>query len=351
MAPYRRAYNFTGEPGANEDATDWLSALETNIYSCMTNREKVDLFSSKLWRGSPARKWFNKLPDEGHRRWHLVKQEFQSRWCQTADTSNIVALLSTDNPVDPHSAPDSSASPEIYAVLNDPIPTLSKLLAARDVHGVFNFCQQTADSEHGKFALVWDLAFQAGKSFAQGETVSPSCKKPTVATSEPASATTPPTVPILPPISEPSQRSARPTPTAITAAVSILPGPSPSTKLSWADDCTSLPVIPLVKTPRNISCLRSGNKPFGTLQHRNRRHSQITQRVSVPPHSFPSVRACASAPVYLIPSRRMRSSPPAVYTNAAPSISLALDWDRDPRLFELTRILRSLGLPPSWTSA
>jgi len=350
MAPYHRAYNFTGEPGTNEDATDWLSALETNIYSCMTNHEKVDLFSSKLWHGSPARKWFNKLPDEGHRRWHLVKQEFQSRWCQTADTSSIIALLSTDNAVNLRSAPDSPGSPEIDAVLNDPIPTLSKLLAARDVHGVFNFCQQTADSKHGKFALVWDLAFQAGKSFSQVETVSPSCKKLTVATSEAAFATTPSTVPTLPPISEPSQQSARPTPTAIKTAASISPGPSPSTKLSWGDDCASLPIIPLVKTPSNISCLRSGNKPFGTLQHRNRRHFKIAQHVPVPLHSFSSVRACASAPVYLIPSRRMCSSPPAVCTNAAPSISLALDWNHDPRLFELTRILRSLGLPPSWTS-
>ena len=35
MAPYRRAYNFTSEPDANEDAADWLSALETNIYLCI----------------------------------------------------------------------------------------------------------------------------------------------------------------------------------------------------------------------------------------------------------------------------------------------------------------------------
>jgi hypothetical protein len=95
MAPYRRAYNFTGEPGAAENPADWLAALETNIYPCTTNREKVDLFSSKLFRGSPARKWFNELPHEGHRQWHVVKQEFESRWC---NTPTVVALLYTDVP-------------------------------------------------------------------------------------------------------------------------------------------------------------------------------------------------------------------------------------------------------------
>ena len=44
MAPYRQAYNFTSEPGANKNAADWLTALKTNIYSSMTNHEKVNLF-------------------------------------------------------------------------------------------------------------------------------------------------------------------------------------------------------------------------------------------------------------------------------------------------------------------
>jgi len=106
MAPYRRAYNFTGEPDTTEDPVDWLAALETNIYPCTTNREKVDLFSSKLFRGSPAKKWFNKLPNEGHRQWHIVKQEFETQWCGKPAiplpipifSSDLVALLSIDVP-------------------------------------------------------------------------------------------------------------------------------------------------------------------------------------------------------------------------------------------------------------
>jgi len=63
----------------------------------MTNREKLDLLSHWLQRASPARKWFNKLPDEGHRRWHLVRQAFELKWCKTMDTTPVLfALLSTD---------------------------------------------------------------------------------------------------------------------------------------------------------------------------------------------------------------------------------------------------------------
>jgi len=176
MAPYRRAYSFTGEPNANEDAADWLYALETNIYSCMTDREKVDLFSSKLWRGSPAKEWFNKLPDEGHQLWHSAKQEFESRWCKTLpflekDTNDHYATSHASATLPPYSVP-----------LKDPLPILSKLLAAQDAPGVFDFCQQTANSEHRNFALVWDLAFRAGNSFAKQENASR--KEPAAATSE-----------------------------------------------------------------------------------------------------------------------------------------------------------------------
>jgi hypothetical protein len=100
----------------------------------MTNREKVDLFSSWLQRGSPARKWFNKLPDEGHRRWHLVLEEFQSKWCKTADTPVPIALLSTNdtgnilppNPDTPHAdkpATTSLSDPTLQLSSSEPNPT------------------------------------------------------------------------------------------------------------------------------------------------------------------------------------------------------------------------------------
>ena len=128
MATPHGPFYFTGKPNMAENATDWLSAIEANILPSMTNREKVDLFSSWFRRASPARKWFNKLPDEGHRRWHLVREEFQSKWCKTVDTPVLVALLSThDNtlPVNPD-MPDSTtplSDPILQLSSPEPIPT------------------------------------------------------------------------------------------------------------------------------------------------------------------------------------------------------------------------------------
>jgi len=96
MTPPCKPFYFTGKPDMAENATDWLSTVEANIQPSMTNREKVDFFSSWFQRASPARKWFNKLPDEGHRRWHLVRAEFESKWCKTTDIPILVASLSTD---------------------------------------------------------------------------------------------------------------------------------------------------------------------------------------------------------------------------------------------------------------
>src|SRR5436853_1007929 len=85
---------FTGEPSTTEDAADWLAALETNMYPSNTSRDKANLFSSKLFHKSPAKQWFNGLPDEVQRRWHLLKPEFESRWCTTAAPS-LIAQIST----------------------------------------------------------------------------------------------------------------------------------------------------------------------------------------------------------------------------------------------------------------
>ncbi|KAF8961249.1 hypothetical protein BDZ97DRAFT_1760094 [Flammula alnicola] len=303
MAPYRRVYVFTSEPDAAKNPADWLAALKTNIYSCTTNREKVNLFSSKLFCGSPAKKWFNKLPDEGHQRWHLVKQEFESRWCKSpgiSDAPSLVALLSMDTPVNipipsiscPLPVPDVdehySTPPSSPTLPPHPLPTpqnpkinvpdiclsiLLNLLAARDIYGVADFCRLTADTEHCNFALIWDLAFEAGKSFAQQE--QDSLKKLMVTTSEAASQTSPSAASIpLPtptpalllspvPISSvsPPIKHTVPIPTSI---------PQPSSEPSWADDSNSIPIIQLIKPPRDLSCLHLETEPFSTLRHQNR---------------------------------------------------------------------------------
>lgn len=88
MAIYRRAYTFTGETDAFEDASDWFAALESNIYSTNTDEEKLQLFVSKLFCGSTAQTWHKQLPKQTRNSWEQTREEFLVKWCgKTAATA------------------------------------------------------------------------------------------------------------------------------------------------------------------------------------------------------------------------------------------------------------------------
>jgi hypothetical protein len=131
-----------------------------------------------------------------------------------------------------------------------------------------------------------------------------------------------------------------------------------STHFSWADDAAEIPIaspLPLQQAPRDFSALRSGSrKPFSTLQRRYHR-SRGVQRTCQPFRPFPMQRTYGTPPI--------RNSPPLV-THYHPSgikpgksaitipirsstrpiqPALQLDWDQDPRLCELGRVLGTLG--------
>jgi hypothetical protein len=414
---------FTGEPSAAEDAVDWLAALETNMYSSMTSRDNANLFSTKLFPKSPAKRWFNGLPDEVRRRWHLLKPEFESRWC-TSTTPGLVALLSTDTtPVSTPAKPPASATaiPAIISSsvsLTSPATTLpnskrpptnanipsgvhlaketfdrmlkdsyqdgfadatDKLKAEYDeelqrtIADIFERAQERRDEDYvHAFELGRTSGIQMEREY-QDSTRKPQITvgiqvdlpldddiffTPTVveiplpiATSETASQTTPPAALIPLPAPTSSHLLA---PVSHTSTL-MIPSPSASSsipplspKLSWADDSTSLPIIPLIKSPRDLSCLRTENKPFGTLRHRTRRRYQTARRVPIPPIHFPSPHTKTSASAFPFPLRQHRlhsyaRHAPAPHSKTAPFLPPALDWDRDPRLFELSRVLRSLG--------
>lgn len=126
------------------------------------------------------------------------------------------------------------------------------------------------------------------------------------------------------------------TPIPIIPIVSIEPSTAPVApqKLSWDDDSASLPVIPLFKTPRDFSALRSNNRPFGTLRNRKRRCYRTARHIPIPPTRFSSPNTH---------HHYQQSYPPSQRPKTAPFLPPALDWDQDPRLFELSRVLRSLG--------
>ncbi|KAJ7508056.1 hypothetical protein B0H11DRAFT_2308254 [Mycena galericulata] len=111
----------------------------------------------------------------------------------------------------------------------------------------------------------------------------------------------------------------------------ILPILSTTPSLIWADEPsdvhipkrTNSPQLP----PRDFSALRSdstSSAPFATLRYRAHR----TQK------SAPGTHLSAMRPRV---TRGSASKPSTANTGSS------LDWDRDPRLFDLSRALRSLG--------
>ena len=380
-----KPFYFTGEPDVSENATNWLSTIEANINSSMTNREKVDLFSSWLRRASPARKWFNKLPDEGHRRWHLVHDEFESKWFKTTDEPVLVALLSTDTShipdppttipqlgeptSQPNSTPDSTITFTIsYTPLLHPEPaaTRSGTNAIQVTQFELNKMLQQAFQQGSERGYQLDLAdtieklntqyedrlAEAFNDFADREQESSdnafgqgfsagireererweSVHAPQVSVetqTDPTSSTAIQTTPLITSPSSTATISTQtePSPTIIPHSDSSpVPISEPlstvSAPFNWADDTYLPPAIPLIPTkqPRDLSILRSSTKnPFSSL--RRRHHQKYSNTFSSRPYTL------------LYPT--LHHTPPL------PNNSL--DWHRDPRLFELSRVLRTLG--------
>ncbi|KAJ7875185.1 hypothetical protein B0H14DRAFT_2716684, partial [Mycena olivaceomarginata] len=125
--------------------------------------------------------------------------------------------------------------------------------------------------------------------------------------------------------------------------------------LDWAEDTGDLPVHPF-PTPQPSAArdfsLRSGiSQPFSSLQRRYRRTSRPLSRSQsnqnsysrrTTPHPRPTKnREAASTPrMQFMPSFASRTSTLHVPIGKPPP---AVDWDRDPRLRDLSRALTALG--------
>jgi hypothetical protein len=113
-----------------------------------------------------------------------------------------------------------------------------------------------------------------------------------------------------------------------------------SPRFDWADDVTSLPILPLLPTPsiphnsspRDFSCLRSTNRnPFSSIQRRSKKFHRGA------PHSAHSNMS------FTRPSHLSHRPPYAPSKSASPPHVSNLDWDQDSRLFDLSRALKALG--------
>ncbi|KAJ7242622.1 hypothetical protein C8J57DRAFT_1726236 [Mycena rebaudengoi] len=163
---------------------------------------------------------------------------------------------------------------------------------------------------------------------------------PTIDIPPPPPAPSTPILPLPKPIDSPcAPAAAQNTPLSWGDLRLYAPGPENSSKAShpprfnWADDAAeAVPTATATNTPslpsRDLSVLRSAAgslTPFGTLQSRARR----THRTTRPRH-----RSNFAPPT----STQPNASKPFRLT-----LSSNLDWDRDPRLSELGRVLRSMG--------
>jgi len=182
------------------------------------------------------------------------------------------------------------------------------------------------------------LGFVAGREFAEKQTAKMSEDSiplrilVDVGTDSPAVDLSPPTPPSPAPVSA-----------SIDPAV---PPATSSAPFNWADEpdvprvTNALPCLPL--PPRDFSALHSDSTsltPFGTLRYRTYRthKSSRAPRRSASRATFSRQYPAAPAPFHHAPTASFASRP---FSAASAPV---LDWDSDPRLSELSRVLRSMG--------
>jgi len=137
-------------------------------------------------------------------------------------------------------------------------------------------------------------------------------------------------------------------------SVTMEPSP-PVSRLDWAEDATSLPILPLIpissvprqRVPRDFSGLRSSQpNPFGSLQRRSKQsRAQVASRLRRNIPVSRSSHSCYQPPPMCPPPLFLK---PWIFPQASKSVPLVhspsvLDWDQDPRLSDLSRALKALG--------
>ena len=111
-----------------------------------------------------------------------------------------------------------------------------------------------------------------------------------------------------------------------------------STCFYWADDANELPTssIEPTKCPRDLSSLCSSNflkNPFSSLQRRHRKFNKKRSHLFNSKHQY----YCH----HIFPAHYSHSQ--KLHHQFRPPLSASLNWDQDPRLFDLSNILKALG--------
>ncbi|KAF8801007.1 hypothetical protein BYT27DRAFT_7116220 [Phlegmacium glaucopus] len=111
------------------------------------------------------------------------------------------------------------------------------------------------------------------------------------------------------------------------------------TRFSWADDAEALPIMSTMPTkhPRDLSGLRSSStNPFSSLRRRHRKQAQNPRNSYHFHHSQPRH-------THYQHFNSFHSNPHTPHQFSQPSSFVSLNWDQDPRLFNLSIALKALG--------
>ncbi|KAJ7937654.1 hypothetical protein B0H13DRAFT_2302478 [Mycena leptocephala] len=128
----------------------------------------------------------------------------------------------------------------------------------------------------------------------------------------------------------------------------------PDAPLDWAEDAAVLPISSRPRTqsmtpsPRDFSALSTGcEKPFASLQRRRRRSprapSSWTQSRPIPRQHTKSSVYNRYSQKHTPHSHPLFHFPASSSSLPAEQVPTPLDWDRDPRLRDLSRALTALG--------
>ena len=239
-----------------------------------------------------------------------------------------------------------------------------------NMEAVANYCAKSKNTQYNFLWQLWNVAYASGISFAPGSITCNVLTQTKIHTSDISIQASPPpseapslsgtticelveaSVQTLPSTLDPAQPTILdcpllPSPLPVTSTFNTSDNPPPEPEAvaaasefppvqstSWADDDNSSPILPTYYPkfpPRDFSSLNSGSPlPFQTnlrriLPRRRSRH-QFWNRLP-PPRRHPQFRNL----------RTSTYPPPSV------NLQLKLNWNNDPRLFELGRALNALG--------
>ncbi|KAK7017477.1 hypothetical protein VNI00_018634 [Paramarasmius palmivorus] len=383
------AFNGSG------NASGWLQSFEEKFKKKSKSQKLKKL--EKFLEGE-CEQWLKGIGSLGYE-WVTAREAFVAYWVEGLRGKDFETRCSSIT--SPNA--DWSAIP-INIVYENAPPLASVQKAISEAHPMFSTLVSTAildprgvytkafarfshaQDQEAMFRVIWDAAYEAGRqcgvSEGRGQVRAESIEegrqlgivlaeqaakrekeqqeaRTMISVYVDTSDLTPeeaPTEPIAP--TESTAPIAPIAPTESTAPIAPIAPIAPPATLTWADDADTIPpavIIPPTTPPRDLTalCSTTEKKPFTSLQRRasrshhfNKRHRNFHQYTIHTSH-FNSLTPLVTRrhPSGIGPGKPVHTitRPQLPTPSSNRQLLPPLDWDRDPRLVQLGRILGDLG--------